>query len=214
MISEVYRSQFRHTTKCHRVYFFFNPTSTFSNKKTPHSLSARAAIGSTATPNVTAGDNDGGVALDFVSAAGHSAAADAAESSAPNVGMECKVTSSMMQVLHLQTAAAAAAAAAAAVHVIIYNISQGNISFRLITLAFDIARSDAEDAAAHEHGSSGEEEEDAAGGDGVREKDASGDDMSSKHNAQDVAAVSPPLAPASEKPLSGDSLMRSRWLPL
>jgi hypothetical protein len=91
---------------------------------------------------------------------------------------------------------------------IIYNMFQGNISFRLITLAFDVARSDVEDSVAHEHGSSGDEDEDTADVDVVQ------DGISPKQNAPDAEAVSSSSAPAPEKSKSGNYIVCSWRLPL
>ncbi len=93
---------------------------------------------------------------------------------------------------------------------IIYNMFQGNISFRLITLAFDVARSDVEDSVAHEHGSSGDEDEDTADVDVVQEQGG----ISPKQNAPDSVAVSSPSAPAPEKSKSGNYIVCSCRLPL
>jgi hypothetical protein len=61
-----------------------------------------------------------------------------------------------------------------------------------------------EEAAALDRGGSGEEDEDAAGADGLQAQVIRGDDISLKQNAPDVPTIFPPSASASEKSSSGN----------
>jgi hypothetical protein len=82
---------------------------------------------------------------------------------------------------------------------VIINIFQGNISFRVITLEFDAAPSDnAEEADTQDHGSSGEEDQDTEHSESTTEQEISVDDVSPNENAAELPLTAPSASPSQQ----------------